>query len=94
MTVAASQRDLDAVHRGLTRWMRAWRPEAGEVRLAPLRKPSSGYSSETLFVDVVWTEAHHGHEDGSRHPAPYGVDVAGRTVDVGPLVTRIGHAWI
>lgn len=62
MTVAASQRDLDAVHRGLTRWLRAWRPDAEGVRLGPLRKPASGYSSETLFVDVVWTEAGDGNE--------------------------------
>jgi aminoglycoside phosphotransferase (APT) family kinase protein len=62
VTVAAGRRDLDAVHAGLTRWLRAWRPGADGVRLAPLRKPASGYSSETLFVDVVWTEAGDGHE--------------------------------
>jgi len=56
MTVAAQQRDLDAVHDGLTRWVRAQHPRATDVRLGPLRKPSTGYSSETLLFGLTWTE--------------------------------------
>ena len=56
MTVAAQQRDLDAVHAGLTRWVRAQHPHATDVRLGPLRKPSTGYSSETLLFGLTWTE--------------------------------------
>lgn len=55
MTVAAHERDLDAVHAGLRDWIRARHPEADDVRLAPLRKAASGYSSETLVVDVART---------------------------------------
>jgi aminoglycoside phosphotransferase (APT) family kinase protein len=56
VTVAARQRDLDAVHDGLTRWVHAQHPRATDVRLGPLRKPSSGYSSETLLFGLTWTE--------------------------------------
>lgn len=55
MTVAVKARDLDAVRAGLERWFRSRHPEADEVRLAPLRRSSTGYSSETLLVDVVHT---------------------------------------
>src|SRR4029453_11534686 len=56
VTVAARQRDLGAVHDGLTRWVRAQHPHADDVRLGPLRKPSTGYSSETLLFGLTWTE--------------------------------------
>jgi aminoglycoside phosphotransferase (APT) family kinase protein len=48
-------RDLDALRDGLTRWVRSWRPEAGDVQLAPLVQPATGLSSETIFVEVDWT---------------------------------------
>ena len=47
-------RDLDALHDGLTRWVRHWRPEAEDVRLAPLVQPATGLSSETIFVELDW----------------------------------------
>ena len=50
MTVAAQQRDLDAVHEGLTRWVRAQHPRATDVRLSPLRKPSTGYSLSLIHI--------------------------------------------
>src|SRR4029079_17986069 len=56
MTVAARQRDLDAVHGGLTRWVGAQHPHATDVRLGPLQKPSTGYSSETLLFGLTWSE--------------------------------------
>jgi len=49
------RRDLDALRRDLTRWLRAWRPEALDVQVAPLEQPATGLSSETIFVDVDWT---------------------------------------
>ncbi|HXQ91178.1 MAG TPA: phosphotransferase family protein [Acidimicrobiales bacterium] len=48
-------RDLDAVRAGLTRWVGSWRPDARDVRLAPLVQPATGLSSETIFVEVDWT---------------------------------------
>lgn len=62
MTVAGGTRDLDVVHDGLVRWLQARRPDAGDVRVAPLRKPSSGYSSETLLVDASWQVGGTDHE--------------------------------
>ncbi len=47
-------RDLDALRDGLTRWARSWRPEADDVRLAPLVQPATGLSSETIFVELDW----------------------------------------
>ena len=38
MTVAARQRDLDAVHDGLTRWVRAQHPHAAEHLRRPLHR--------------------------------------------------------
>ena len=48
-------RDLDALREGLTRWLGAWRPRAGDIRLAPLVRPATGLSSETIFVEADWT---------------------------------------
>jgi len=56
----SEQRDLDALRAGLTRWVQSWRPDARDVRLAPLAQPATGLSSETIFVDLDWTL-------GSRH---------------------------
>lgn len=56
MGVSSHERDLEAVREGLTRWLRARRPEAADLRVEPLTRPSEGLSSETLFVDVAWTE--------------------------------------
>ncbi len=56
MTVAARQRDLDEVHAGLVRWFSSHHPDAEDLVLSPLGKPSTGYSSETLLLDVTWRE--------------------------------------
>jgi aminoglycoside phosphotransferase (APT) family kinase protein len=48
-------RDLDALRDGLTRWARGWRPDAGDIRIAPLVQPATGLSSETIFAEVDWT---------------------------------------
>lgn len=57
MTVAQESRDLEAVRAGLERWLRARHPDASDVRVAPLRKPTMGFSSETLLVDTARTES-------------------------------------
>lgn len=56
MAIANKERDLDVVRDGLARWLRADRPAATDLRVAPLTRPAAGLSSETLFVDVVSTE--------------------------------------
>jgi aminoglycoside phosphotransferase (APT) family kinase protein len=48
-------RDLDALRAGLTRWLGAWLPDAGAIRVAPLVQPATGLSSETIFVEADWT---------------------------------------
>jgi aminoglycoside phosphotransferase (APT) family kinase protein len=48
-------RDLEVVREGLSRWVRSWRPEASDVRIAPLVRPATGLSSETIFAEVDWT---------------------------------------
>ncbi|MFA5883439.1 MAG: phosphotransferase family protein [Acidimicrobiia bacterium] len=63
MTVAAEARDLEAVREGLQHWLTARHPEADDVRVGPLGKPTSGYSSETLLVDAVRTTRGHEVED-------------------------------
>jgi len=63
MTVAAEARDLDAVRAGLQHWLTARHPEADEVRVGPLGKPTSGYSSETLLVDALRSTRDHEVED-------------------------------
>lgn len=49
---------------GLTRWLRARRPDAPDLRVAPLGQPPTGLSSETLFVEVDWPagDAPAGHQ--------------------------------
>lgn len=53
MTVSARKRDLDAVRAGLQRWFAERDGDADSVRVGPLHKATSGFSGETLFVDVV-----------------------------------------
>lgn len=55
MTVSAEKRDLERVRRGLQRWFGERHRNADSVRVGPLRKATSGFSSETLFVDVART---------------------------------------
>lgn len=66
MTVAAGARDLADVRAGLQRWFATRHPD-DEVRVGPLGKPTTGYSSETLLVDVVRTAR--GHETEGRFVA-------------------------
>jgi aminoglycoside phosphotransferase (APT) family kinase protein len=48
----SSPRDLDVMRAGFVRWLRTWRPDARDVRLAGLERPTTGLSSETLFLEV------------------------------------------
>ena len=54
MAVALRQHDLEAVRTGLARWF-GHRYPGGSVRVGPLTRPEAGLSSETLFVDVMWS---------------------------------------
>jgi aminoglycoside phosphotransferase (APT) family kinase protein len=51
----SAARDLEVVRQGLTRWLRAHRPDAPHLSLAPIKQPSTGLSSETLFLEVDWS---------------------------------------
>jgi aminoglycoside phosphotransferase (APT) family kinase protein len=53
MTVSAKKHDLDSVRLGLQRWFAGRLAGAESVRVGPLHKATSGFSSETLFVDVT-----------------------------------------
>ena len=47
-------RDLDELRQCLDMWLRVWRPDARALEVAPLVRPSTGLSSETILVDVDW----------------------------------------
>jgi aminoglycoside phosphotransferase (APT) family kinase protein len=51
----SAARDLEAVRLGFTRWLRAWRPDGPGPEVAPIGRPSTGLSSETLFLEVDWS---------------------------------------
>jgi aminoglycoside phosphotransferase (APT) family kinase protein len=55
VTVSAEKRDLGVVRAGLQRWFTERDGDADSVRVGPLHKATSGFSSETLFVDVIHT---------------------------------------
>jgi aminoglycoside phosphotransferase (APT) family kinase protein len=50
----SAARDLEAVRLGFTRWLRNWRPDGPAPEVAPIGRPSTGLSSETLFLEVDW----------------------------------------
>jgi aminoglycoside phosphotransferase (APT) family kinase protein len=51
----ANGHDLEAVRAGIERWLAAHRPEARQLRVAPLTRPASGLSSTTLYAEATWT---------------------------------------
>jgi len=51
-----------ALHERLERWLAAHIPEARELRVADLRKPGTGMSSDTLLFELGWANA-----GGARH---------------------------
>ncbi len=53
----SAARDLEEVRHGFTRWLQAWRPHAPAPRLDPIGQPPTGLSSETLFLEVDWSDA-------------------------------------
>ncbi len=55
MTVSAEKRDLEGARLGFQRWFAGGHCGAGPVRVGPLRRATSGFSSETLYVDIVRT---------------------------------------
>ncbi len=51
----SAARDLEAIRLGFTRWLRNWRPGGPAPDVAPIGRPSTGLSSETLFLEVDWS---------------------------------------
>jgi len=66
--------DDSAITSGLGRWL-ARRPEVSDVVVTDPRRPSAGYSSETVIVDTSWSEC------GTRHGTPMVIRMA--PVEVG-----------
>jgi aminoglycoside phosphotransferase (APT) family kinase protein/putative sterol carrier protein len=52
----ARERDLNDLHRRLSRWLRGKYATADEVRLTAFKKPSAGVSNETLMFSVTLRE--------------------------------------
>ena len=50
----SAPRDHEEVRAGFERWLGAWRPEATAITVAPIERPATGLSSETVFVEVDW----------------------------------------
>lgn len=48
------QRDLDAVHRALTDWLRRKMPDARDLEISALKAPKAGVSNETFLFDATW----------------------------------------
>jgi aminoglycoside phosphotransferase (APT) family kinase protein len=51
----SAARDLEVVRQGFERWLTATYDDAPAV--APISQPATGLSSETLLLDVDWTDA-------------------------------------
>ncbi len=51
----SADRDLEELRHGFTRWL-GHRRQGAVAQVAPIGKPATGLSSETLFLDVEWTE--------------------------------------
>jgi aminoglycoside phosphotransferase (APT) family kinase protein len=78
----------DAALAALGRWLRPRLPAAGEVTVANVGKPGSGFSAETTIIEAGWAD---GDERGSRRlvlrketpdPPVYPTQVPGLTVEV------------
>lgn len=57
----ATTRDLDELAAGLLRWFADRR--AADVAITAIERPTVGYSSETLLVDLEWNVEGHAHAD-------------------------------
>lgn len=53
----AGKMDLDAAGMGLAAWFQRRMPQARDIVLSPLRRPTGGVSSETLLFDLSLREA-------------------------------------
>lgn len=51
---AGRLRDDEALVAGLVRWTVARRPDRRDVRVDALRRPSAGWTNETVLVDLSW----------------------------------------
>lgn len=52
----AAQHDPEVVKQALTRWLTAKMPAAEGLVLSAFKKPSAGFSNETLLFEVTWRE--------------------------------------
>jgi aminoglycoside phosphotransferase (APT) family kinase protein len=59
MTVSQSRRRLDDLHAGLVDWFHYRHPDSRELTVAPLHRGTSGFSSESIFVEVSWRAGTH-----------------------------------
>ncbi len=59
------QRDPEVTRKVLTDWLREKMPDAEDLRVENLTTPGlTGFSSETVLFDLVWTDADGEHTDG------------------------------
>lgn len=56
--------DMEEMHARLVAWLRGRIPSAQELRLAPLKKPSAGFSNETFLSELSWREDGQEHSQG------------------------------
>ena len=66
MGISRATRPRRAARRAHPAGRANWRPEAGDVRLAPLVQPATGLSSETIFAEVDWPQAGRATRGASR----------------------------
>jgi aminoglycoside phosphotransferase (APT) family kinase protein len=52
----SAARDLEAMRHGFIRWLSARRPDASAPHVAPIGQPATGLSSETLLLEVDWSD--------------------------------------
>jgi aminoglycoside phosphotransferase (APT) family kinase protein len=56
-TMSTKQRDLDALRGGFANWLQKQWPSATDLRVGPVgTSPTSGFSSESLFVDATYVD--------------------------------------
>jgi aminoglycoside phosphotransferase (APT) family kinase protein len=104
----SAARDLEVVRHGFTRWLRAWRPVGPDPHLAPIGRPATGLSSETLFLDVDWSGSHESlvarlPPDGDGLFPVYDLAAQGRVQEtvaaaglpaVVPLAVELDDTWV
>src|SRR3954468_3745907 len=88
-TMQRSSRDADAMAGAITAWLRTQLPDSAEPEVTLLGgSDSNGMSSETILVDVTWTE------EGERRSGSYVVRIAPSADDVPVFAAyRLDHQF-